>query len=62
MTVQEIRDIANEQMMDALRKAQEKKEISGVAFTLTFKKTPALETKAVFSLEKGTVIRDGEAK
>lgn len=56
MNVHELRDIASDQMLDALIRTSSKKDLSGVVFTATFKKTPAFETKAVFSFEKGAVI------
>lgn len=60
MNVHEIRDIASDQLLDALIRTSSKEELSGVAFTVTFKKAPALETKAVFSFEKNAVIETEE--
>ena len=56
MNVSELRDIASGQMLDAFIRTSSKKELSGVVFTATFKKTPAFETKSVFSFEKDAVI------
>ncbi len=60
MNVHELRDIAADQLLDALIRTSSKKEISGVVFTATFKKTPSFETKAVFSFEKDAVIETEE--
>ena len=60
MNVHELRDIASDQMLDALIRTSAKKDLSGVVFTATFKKTPAFETKAVFSFEKDAVIETEE--
>ena len=60
MNVHELRDIASDQLLDALIRTSQKNEISGVAFSATFRKTPAFETKAVFSFEKGAVIETEE--
>lgn len=60
MNVHELRDIASEQFLDALIRTSSKKEISGVAFTATFKKAPTFETRSVFSFEKNAVIETEE--
>ena len=60
MNVHELRDIASDQMLDALIRTSSKKELSGVVFTATLKKAPAFETKAVFSFEKDAVIETEE--
>ena len=60
MNVHELRDIASDQLLDALIRTSSKKEISGVVFTTAFKKTPAFETKSVFSFEKNAVIETEE--
>ena len=60
MNVHELRDIAADQLLDALIRTSSKKEISGVAFTATFKKAPAFETKAIFSFEKNAAIETEE--
>lgn len=56
MKVHELRDIASDQMLDALVRTSSKPELSGVVFSATFKKAPAFETKAVFTFEKDAVI------
>ena len=60
MNVNELKEIAADQMLDALIRTSSKKELSGVVFSATFKKTPAFETKAIFSFEKDAVIETEE--
>ena len=60
MTVYDIRDIAGDQLLNALSRSSSKKEITGVTFSVAFKKSPALETKTVFSFEKDAVIETEE--
>lgn len=58
MNVNELCDIASDQLQEALAQAQERKEIEGVTFNVAFRKTPAFEIKAVFSFAKGTVFTE----
>ena len=54
-------DIRNEsvrQLDAALASVRDTAELEGVAYTVTFKKAPALEIKSVFQFAKGTRITE----
>lgn len=58
MKTSEIRNEAVRQLDAALASVRETQELEGVAFTVAFKKTPALEIKSVFQFAKGTRIEE----
>ena len=58
MKSSEIRNEAVRQLDAALASVRDSQELEGVAFTVTFKKTPALEIKSVFQFAKGTKITE----
>ena len=58
MKSSDIRNEAVRQLDAALARVRDSAELEGVAFTVTFKKTPALEIKSVFQFAKGTRITE----
>ena len=58
MKSSEIRNEAVRQLDAALASVRDTAELEGVAFTVSFRKTPALEIKSVFQFTKGTKITE----
>lgn len=58
MKQSEIRNEAVRQLEAALASVRDVQDLEGVAFTVAFKKTPALEIKSVFQFAKGTKITE----
>lgn len=58
MKSSEIRNEAVRQLDAALASVRDSEELEGVAFTVTLKKTPALEIKLVFQFAKGARITE----
>ena len=58
MKQSEIRNEAVRQLDAALASVRDVQDLEGIAFTVTFRKTPALEIKSVFQFVKGAKITE----
>ena len=58
MKQSELRNEAVRQLDAALESVRDVQDLEGVAFTVAFKKTPALEIKSVFQFAKGVKITE----
>lgn len=58
MRSSEIREEAVRQLDAAFASVRDSQEIEGVAFTVSYKKTPAMEIRTVFQFAKGTKITE----
>ena len=58
MKQSELRNEAVRQLDAALESVRDVQDLEGVAFTVAFKKTPALEIKSVFQFAKGAKITE----